>query len=206
MSTVIATCEPLQPEHPLDETFSSEIGEDHDTQSKSIAATRTPCDRTRLGSLFVTCSPGITANDWRTHSLPCLSSLNFSEDIVPGLHNAPAKTPISAAQTSSSLVKVERLSVKKSLLSEENTLHKRLPLHRCRTMEHPASDGKYGWIIVFSAFLVNMIIDGICLSFGIFYSEFLHYFGQGQSKTAWAGSVLSGTYSLLGWYLLMLHA
>lgn len=59
-------------------------------------------------------------------------------------------------------------------------------------------DGKYGWIVVFGAFLINMIIDGICLSFGIFYTEFLDYFQQGQAKTAWTGSVLSGTYSLLG--------
>ena len=62
----------------------------------------------------------------------------------------------------------------------------------------PQTDGKYGWIIVLGAFIVSMIIDGICLSFGIFYSEFLDYFGEGQSKTAWTGSVLSGTYSLLG--------
>ena len=62
----------------------------------------------------------------------------------------------------------------------------------------PRKDGKYGWIIVLGAFIVSVIIDGICLSFGIFYSEFLDYFGQGQSKTAWTGSVLSGTYSLLG--------
>ncbi len=59
-------------------------------------------------------------------------------------------------------------------------------------------DGHYGWVIVFGAFLINMIIDGICLSFGIFYKELVAYYGQGQSKTAWAGSVLSGTYSLLG--------
>lgn len=50
-------------------------------------------------------------------------------------------------------------------------------------------DGGWGWVVVAASFLVNMIADGITFSFGIMYVEFLAYFGQGKSKTAWIGSL-----------------
>lgn len=50
-------------------------------------------------------------------------------------------------------------------------------------------DGGWGWVVVAASFLVNMIADGITFSFGVMYVEFLAYFGQGKSKTAWIGSL-----------------
>lgn len=55
--------------------------------------------------------------------------------------------------------------------------------------ETRAPDGGWGWIIVFAAFMVNLIADGITFSFGVIFVEFLHYFGEGKSKTAWIGSL-----------------
>lgn len=50
-------------------------------------------------------------------------------------------------------------------------------------------DGGWGWVVVFAAFMVNLIADGITFSFGVIFVEFLHYFGEGKSKTAWIGSL-----------------
>lgn len=55
--------------------------------------------------------------------------------------------------------------------------------------EARAPDGGWGWVIVFAAFMVNLIADGITFSFGVIFVEFLHYFGEGKSKTAWIGSL-----------------
>lgn len=50
-------------------------------------------------------------------------------------------------------------------------------------------DGGYGWIVVFSSLVVSLIADGISFSFGLLYTEFLIYFGESKSKTAWIGSI-----------------
>ncbi|XP_036149437.1 uncharacterized protein LOC105835407 isoform X2 [Monomorium pharaonis] len=50
-------------------------------------------------------------------------------------------------------------------------------------------DGGWGWIVVAASFMVNLIADGITFSFGVIYVEFLNYFGEGKSKTAWIGSL-----------------
>ncbi|KAG7189710.1 hypothetical protein KM043_017378 [Ampulex compressa] len=50
-------------------------------------------------------------------------------------------------------------------------------------------DGGWGWVIVAASFMVNLIADGITFSFGVIYVEFLNYFGEGKSKTAWIGSL-----------------
>jgi len=55
--------------------------------------------------------------------------------------------------------------------------------------ESRAPDGGWGWVVVFAAFMVNLIADGITFSFGVIFVEFLHYFGEGKSKTAWIGSL-----------------
>ncbi|KAK9508620.1 hypothetical protein O3M35_006141 [Rhynocoris fuscipes] len=55
--------------------------------------------------------------------------------------------------------------------------------------EARAPDGGWGWVVVIASFLVNLIADGITFSFGVIYVEFLKYFGEGKSKTAWIGSL-----------------
>ncbi|XP_013182942.2 monocarboxylate transporter 12 [Amyelois transitella] len=56
----------------------------------------------------------------------------------------------------------------------------------------PPPDGGWGWIVAFASFMVHIITDGMTYSFGIFYKEFLTYFGEGNGKTAWIVSVLIG--------------
>ncbi|XP_034935207.1 monocarboxylate transporter 9-like [Chelonus insularis] len=50
-------------------------------------------------------------------------------------------------------------------------------------------DGGWGWVIVAASFMVNLIADGITFSFGVIFVEFLNYFNEGKSKTAWIGSL-----------------
>ncbi|KAK0097912.1 hypothetical protein PV326_012800 [Microctonus aethiopoides] len=50
-------------------------------------------------------------------------------------------------------------------------------------------DGGWGWVVVAASFMVNLIADGITFSFGVIFVEFLNYFGEGKSKTAWIGSL-----------------
>lgn len=52
-----------------------------------------------------------------------------------------------------------------------------------------ALDGGWGWVVVFAAFMVNFIADGISFSFGILFMDFVEYFGASKAKTSWVGSI-----------------
>ena len=67
----------------------------------------------------------------------------------------------------------------------------------------PAPDGGYGWVIVFSSFLCNLVVDGTAYTFGLFFNHFVLHFGASKGKTALAGSLLSGCYMSAGnWAML----
>ncbi|CAD5117746.1 DgyrCDS6491 [Dimorphilus gyrociliatus] len=51
---------------------------------------------------------------------------------------------------------------------------------------------------MFSSFIINLIVDGVCFSFGIFYIQFLEYFQESKGKTSVVGSVLNGMYLSMG--------
>ena len=55
-------------------------------------------------------------------------------------------------------------------------------------------DGGWGWMLVLSSLMCNIIVDGVCFSFGVMYVEFLDYFGESTYKTAFVGSLLPGMY------------
>ena len=55
-------------------------------------------------------------------------------------------------------------------------------------------DGGWGWAVVVASLVCNIIVDGVCFSFGAMYVEFLEYFGESPSKTALVGSLLPGMY------------
>ncbi|XP_061707519.1 monocarboxylate transporter 13-like [Cydia pomonella] len=54
----------------------------------------------------------------------------------------------------------------------------------------PPPDGGWGWVVVFASFMIHIVIDGLTYSFGVLYYEFLGYFQEGESKTAWIVSIL----------------
>ncbi|XP_013393838.1 monocarboxylate transporter 12 [Lingula anatina] len=59
-------------------------------------------------------------------------------------------------------------------------------------------DGGWGWVVVFSSFLIHILADGIVYSFGIFYVEFLEDFKGSKGETAWVGSLVPGITLLTG--------
>ncbi|KFM57233.1 Monocarboxylate transporter 9, partial [Stegodyphus mimosarum] len=59
-------------------------------------------------------------------------------------------------------------------------------------------DGGWGWVIVFCSFMIQMIFFGISLSFGIYYVEFLRYFGESNGATSWVISIMNGMIFCVG--------
>lgn len=59
-------------------------------------------------------------------------------------------------------------------------------------------DGGWGWVVVFSSFMIHVIADGVTYTFGIFYLEFLKYFQESKGKTAWIASIMVGTTFCIG--------
>uniref|UniRef100_T1IP78 Major facilitator superfamily (MFS) profile domain-containing protein n=1 Tax=Strigamia maritima TaxID=126957 RepID=T1IP78_STRMM len=64
--------------------------------------------------------------------------------------------------------------------------------------ESNSPDGGWGWVVVFAAFMINLIADGITHSFGVMYVEFLNFFKESKGKTAWIGSLFMGIPLLAG--------
>ena len=59
-------------------------------------------------------------------------------------------------------------------------------------------DGGWGWVVVLASLFCNIIVDGVCFSFGVFYVEFINYFKESKGKTAWVGSLIPGMYLGMG--------
>jgi len=59
-------------------------------------------------------------------------------------------------------------------------------------------DGGWGWAVVAAAFFSNLIVGGICYMFGVIMPELLDYFQAGKGKTAFVGSMVPGTLSVVG--------
>jgi len=67
-----------------------------------------------------------------------------------------------------------------------------------------APDGGWGWVIVFAAFMCNLIVDGTIFSFGIMQDEIVKASSPIESErvsvstVAWVGSLLFGFTLLSG--------
>lgn len=59
-------------------------------------------------------------------------------------------------------------------------------------------DKGYGWVIVFAFFILEVLMDGVRFSFGLFFVEFLSEFNKGKADTAWVGAIMIGVYNLGG--------
>ncbi|CAC5399656.1 Monocarboxylate transporter 14,Monocarboxylate transporter 9 [Mytilus coruscus] len=59
-------------------------------------------------------------------------------------------------------------------------------------------DGGIGWVVVGSAFMALMLVDGMLFTLGILYIEFLDEFKEGKGKTAWITSLIPGTLLTVG--------
>lgn len=82
-------------------------------------------------------------------------------------------------------IKVE--SKKKLSTFTEDISDSDIPIKKKSEIKIP--DGGWGWVVVFSSFVISMIADGISFSFGLLYIEFLEEFQASKSTTAWIGSL-----------------
>ncbi|KAJ8319187.1 hypothetical protein KUTeg_004278 [Tegillarca granosa] len=57
---------------------------------------------------------------------------------------------------------------------------------------------KWRWIVLFAAFLVNVIIDGFTYVFGVLLTHLVEYFDATRSDTAWVGSLFCAVPLLCG--------
>lgn len=66
-------------------------------------------------------------------------------------------------------------------------------------------DGGWGWMIVFSAFILNAISEGVSFSFGLLLVQFLNKFGASESATSWIGSLFLAVPLLAGKFFSILY-
>ncbi|XP_069134215.1 monocarboxylate transporter 12-like [Argopecten irradians] len=61
-----------------------------------------------------------------------------------------------------------------------------------------APDGGWGWVVTIASFLINLLVEGVDYTFGIFFPVFLETFGESKGKTQLLHSVLIGTLLIIG--------
>lgn len=59
-------------------------------------------------------------------------------------------------------------------------------------------DGGWGWVIVCASFLMNMIVDGVCYSYGILMPSLIETFKTSTAMMSLGGAMLLGTYMMSG--------
>ncbi|XP_052061332.1 monocarboxylate transporter 13-like [Mytilus californianus] len=59
-------------------------------------------------------------------------------------------------------------------------------------------DGGWGWVVVFSSLMCNILVDGIGLAYGVLLPKFAEYFQTSKSKVSLVGSLLIGMYLCAG--------
>jgi hypothetical protein len=74
-----------------------------------------------------------------------------------------------------------------------------------------AKDGGWGWVVVFAAFMCNLILDGTVFSFGLMQEHIVNCTStveserEAMSTVAWVGSLLFGFNLLSGIYWTGFH-
>lgn len=59
-------------------------------------------------------------------------------------------------------------------------------------------DGGWGWVVVFSSFMCNMIVDGIIFSFSTFLGDIISTFQVSTAEASLVSSLMSGFYLITG--------
>lgn len=59
-------------------------------------------------------------------------------------------------------------------------------------------DGGWGWVIVLSSFMCNMILDGLCYSFGVLLPKWVEVFRETRETVSLVGALLYGVFLCVG--------
>ncbi|KAJ8957424.1 hypothetical protein NQ318_004904 [Aromia moschata] len=84
-----------------------------------------------------------------------------------------------------------KLQGKESILSSQVNLY-------VKEAKPSIPDGGWGWFVVLAGFSLNMISEGVTLTFGLLYVEFLNEFQASKSATSWIGSLFMAVPLLVG--------
>lgn len=68
----------------------------------------------------------------------------------------------------------------------------------CKDEKIVPPDGGWGWVVVFSSLMCNILVDGIGLAYGVLLPKFAEYFNAPKSKVSLVGSVMIGIYLCAG--------
>lgn len=104
-------------------------------------------------------------------------SANSIKNASSSRHNRNQHHQLIKAQTSFNTSSTSTTSTAISKKKSEALTYQRPP------------DGGWGWMVVFASFIINLIADGVSLSFGVIFVELVEYFNESKSKTAWVGSL-----------------
>lgn len=72
------------------------------------------------------------------------------------------------------------------------------PSSKSSSLRPSYTTGRWRWIVLFAAFLVNVIIDGFTYVFGVLLTHLVEYFDATRSDTAWIGSLFCAVPLLCG--------
>ncbi|XP_033758335.1 monocarboxylate transporter 12-like [Pecten maximus] len=60
------------------------------------------------------------------------------------------------------------------------------------------TDGVWGWVITFASFMINLLVDGVCCTYGVIFPALLDHFGENKAMTQLLNSILIGTLFAFG--------
>ena len=86
--------------------------------------------------------------------------------------------------------KLEEKFCREEVLEEaKNLLVHSIPHNDEEEGPPPPPDGGWGWVIVASSFLCNMVLDGIGYSFGILLNPLMKHYGEGRGTIAMVNNI-----------------
>lgn len=88
-------------------------------------------------------------------------------------------------------------------MEEDKFIHQRseVGMQMARTKRGFQPDTGWAWVVLTSAFLCNMIFDGIIYSISILFPEFKEFFQTSDSTTSWIVSTIGAVYHIVGEHL-----
>ncbi|XP_012539288.1 monocarboxylate transporter 4 isoform X2 [Monomorium pharaonis] len=95
--------------------------------------------------------------------------------------------------------KREEMSTSRESHGTSTAVEKSMSTRRkARKMKTIPPDGGWGWVVLFSALIVNFLIPGTVKSFGVLFVEFLHVFKASSTAASWMPALCYFLYSSLG--------
>ncbi|CAG9812474.1 unnamed protein product [Phaedon cochleariae] len=117
-----------------------------------------------------------------------MTSPQITAPLVTISEVAPSIDPLPQCANETEDPKDQHLHVNRMYQRRESILSSEISIFVEKT-KPKIPDGGWGWMVVLSCFVINMLSDGVGFTFGLLYIEFLNAFGASKSATSWIGSL-----------------